>query len=138
MAQESQLIKVDIRLYKKDEVPYEDFIKWATEVYPTKAIPLMKKHGLVKWTTTAFPPHFREPFRHALKEEMGRPEWVVPDHDLVMSYWVRSLDSLQALTTSREWDELEVDAQKITNVQIGQFAVGHEIVQFQDNWAGGA
>jgi hypothetical protein len=44
------MLKVDVGLYKKDDVSHEDFIKWATEVYAPKAVPVMKKHGLVKWT----------------------------------------------------------------------------------------
>lgn len=64
---------------------------------------------------------------------MGRPEWTVPDCDLVMTYWLRSLDDMTALTKSPEWAELEVEAEKITNIALGQFVVGHEIVQFENN-----
>lgn len=66
---------------------------------------------------------------------MGRPQWVVPDYDLVMTYYLRSLDDMTKLTTSAGWAELEVGAEKIANVSIGQLVIGHEVVQFEDNWA---
>lgn len=49
MASPSTLIKFDVCLYKKDEVSYEDFVEWATKVYPIKAKPLIQKY-VVKWT----------------------------------------------------------------------------------------
>lgn len=38
--QESQLIKLQVCLYKHDDTSYEDFTKYATEEYPMRAIPL--------------------------------------------------------------------------------------------------
>ncbi|RYP79502.1 hypothetical protein DL770_006641 [Monosporascus sp. CRB-9-2] len=35
------------------------------------------------------PPQFREPQREAAKQK-ERHEWTVSDHDVVMSYWLRS------------------------------------------------
>ena len=49
MASPSPLIKFDVCLYKKDEISYEDFVEWATKVYPVKAKPLIQKY-VVKWT----------------------------------------------------------------------------------------
>ncbi|KAK7754483.1 hypothetical protein SLS62_003503 [Diatrype stigma] len=112
---QDQLIKFDVCLYKKDNISYDEFIKYATEVYPPKAVPLMKKHGIVQWAAN----------------EMGRPEWTVPDYDIVMSYWLRSVDDLRALTTDPEWDELEKEAQEITNMTIGHFVIGHQTIHLQ-------
>ncbi|KAJ0116111.1 hypothetical protein J7T55_005057 [Diaporthe amygdali] len=91
MASPSPLIKFDVCLYKKDEVSYEDFVEWATKVYPVKAKPLIQK----------------EPLRHALKTDMGRPGWTIPDYDMVTTYWLHSLDDLRLLTTDPLWAELE-------------------------------
>lgn len=54
MASLSPLIKFDVCLYKKDEVSYEDFVEWATKVYPVKAKPLIQKYA-VKWTQASNP-----------------------------------------------------------------------------------
>lgn len=50
MASPNQLIKFQICIHKKDGIPQKDFVKWCTEDYPPRAIPLMKKHNMVKWT----------------------------------------------------------------------------------------
>lgn len=54
MASLSPLIKFDVCLYKKDEVSYDDFVEWATKVYPVKAKPLIQKY-VVKWTQASHP-----------------------------------------------------------------------------------
>ncbi|GAB1313476.1 hypothetical protein MFIFM68171_03686 [Madurella fahalii] len=126
--QTPQLLKFDVCIYRKDGIPYEDFVKWATVEYPPKAVPVMKRHGIVRWTQTITPPHLREPYRHVLKNDLGRPEWTVPDYDLVLSYWLRSPDDMRSLTQDPEWIELEKDAQSRANFSIGHFVVGHEIV----------
>ncbi|KAI1390157.1 uncharacterized protein F4822DRAFT_225776 [Hypoxylon trugodes] len=134
MATGSDLIKFDVCLYKKDDVSYEDFIGWATGPYAEQVIPLMKKHGLVKWVQTVVPPQFREPLRQMLKGEMNRPGWTVPDYDLVHTYYLRSHDDLKALTLEPKWHELEEEASKLSNVSIGHFVNGFEIVQFENNY----
>ncbi|KUI66623.1 hypothetical protein VM1G_02542 [Cytospora mali] len=79
---------------------------------------------------------FREPLHHALKTAMDRPDWTIPDYDLVTTYWLHSLDDMQNLTMDPEWAELEKEAAAISNMSIGQFVVGHEKVQFEGNKAG--
>uniref|UniRef100_A0A8H7N6V2 EthD domain-containing protein n=1 Tax=Bionectria ochroleuca TaxID=29856 RepID=A0A8H7N6V2_BIOOC len=153
MASPNQLIKFQICIHKKDGIPQEDFVKWCTEDYPPRAIPLMKKHNMVKWTEvsslsdidafnniqppterlhflltkTIISPEAVEGLRHTLKNEMNRPKWTVPEYSIIMSYWLRSMDDLTALTTDPEWFELEKDAQKISNPEFGHIAIGHEI-----------
>lgn len=51
-----QLLKFDICVYKKEDIPFEDFVKWATVEYPPKAVPLMKKYGIVKFTQVGLTP----------------------------------------------------------------------------------
>ncbi|XXH03875.1 hypothetical protein Hte_010283 [Hypoxylon texense] len=130
MATASPLTKFDVCIYKSDGISEEEFFNWATKVYPVKASPLIKKHGIVKWTQ---PTGFKGPMRHALKNDMGRPDWSVPDYDLVITYWLRSLDDMRALTMDPEWAELEKDAATKSNMSIGHFVVGHEVVHFEGN-----
>lgn len=51
MANSPELIKFQVCLHKKDDISFDDFIEWSTNVYPTKAKALMQRHGLVKWTS---------------------------------------------------------------------------------------
>lgn len=63
MANSFDHIKFQVCWYKKDVISYDDFIEWATGVYPIYAKPLMQRHGLVKWTSVSvdvpylFPKH---------------------------------------------------------------------------------
>lgn len=50
MASNDNLIRFEVCIYKKDGVPYEEFIEWVTKAYPPQVIPLMKKHGITRWT----------------------------------------------------------------------------------------
>lgn len=54
MASLSPLIKFDVCMYRKDEISYDDFVEWATKVYPVKAKPLIQKYA-VKWTQASHP-----------------------------------------------------------------------------------
>jgi len=47
--QPPQLVKLDVCLYKKPDIAFDDFVKWVTKDYPPRAIPIMKKHGIVQW-----------------------------------------------------------------------------------------
>ncbi|CAP60211.1 uncharacterized protein PODANS_1_5240 [Podospora anserina S mat+] len=126
----TQLIKFSVYLYKKEDIDYDEFLNWVTKEYPSKAAPIMKRHGIVQWTQTVTPPHFRTPFRAAL-QHMGRDKWTVPDYDVVMSYWIPTPDTMQALTQDPEWIELETkEAMPRANMTVGHFEIGHEIVQF--------
>lgn len=49
-AEMSPLIKFDVCVFKNSNVTEEEFFDWATKQYPVKAAPLLKKHGIVKWT----------------------------------------------------------------------------------------
>ncbi|KAI5924940.1 hypothetical protein F4810DRAFT_103316 [Camillea tinctor] len=132
MATPSELIKLDVCLYKKDDVSYEDFIEWITKTYAQEVIPIMKKHGMAKWVQTVNPPHFREPFRQQL-EDMKRPLWTVPDYDIVHTYYIRGHDVLNGLRGDPKWVELEEEALKFCNMSIGHIVIGHEIVHFENN-----
>lgn len=66
----------------------------------------------------------------------GRSEWSVPDYDLTITYWLPSLDAMKSLTSDPEWAELEQEALTKTNMTIGHFVIGHEIVHFENNVVG--
>lgn len=59
---------------------------------------------------------------------MNRPNWTVPDYDIVMSYWLQDLSTMQTLAADPEWHALEEEAQKWANMDVGHFVIGHEIV----------
>lgn len=59
---------------------------------------------------------------------MNRPNWTVPDYDIVMSYWLRDLTDMRGLTADPEWHAVEEEAQKWANMADGHFVIGYEIV----------
>lgn len=87
---------------------------------------------------TVNPAHFRGPLRHALKTDMGRPGWIIPDYDFVTTYWLHSLDDLRLMTTDPAWAELEEGALARTNMSVGHFVIGHEVVHFENRPTAGA
>lgn len=64
---------------------------------------------------------------------MAKPDWSVPDYDMVTSYWLRKGEDLTALMADPEWAELEVGAAAISNLSVGHIVLGHEIVHFENN-----
>ncbi|KAK3997953.1 hypothetical protein QBC44DRAFT_346713 [Cladorrhinum sp. PSN332] len=124
------LVKLDVCLYKKDDISHDDFIKWLREDYNAKALPILQEHGVVKWAQTATPPCFREPFRQALVNQMERPLWTVPDYDIVISYWLNNLEDMQGVTQDPRWIELEKEASERANLTLGHFVIGHQTVLF--------
>ncbi|KAK4221599.1 hypothetical protein QBC38DRAFT_461320 [Podospora fimiseda] len=122
-----QLIKFSVCLYKKPSVDSDEFATWLTKTYAGKAMPIIKKHGIVQWAQTIAPPHFRPPFREALIH-MNRPNWTVPDYDVVQSYWLKDITDMQRLTTDPEWLKLEEEAQFWADMDLGHFVVGHEFI----------
>ncbi|KAH9885053.1 hypothetical protein F4778DRAFT_787455 [Xylariomycetidae sp. FL2044] len=127
MAEQQELFKVEVCIYKKDEVSYEDLIQFATKDYPPRAMPLMEKYGVVKFISSVKPPQFREPFRKTL-QDFQRPEWTVPEYDLVQTFYLRSLDDMGPLMADPKWHKLEEEAQKLSNMRIGHIVVGHDVV----------
>ncbi|KAK4225462.1 hypothetical protein QBC38DRAFT_483072 [Podospora fimiseda] len=127
----TQLIKFNVCLYKKDDISHDDFVKWIKEDWTKKALPVLKEYGIVKFTLTTTPPCFREPFRQALVGPMGRPQWTVPDYDIVISYWLKSVEDLEKATKDPRWIELEEkEVLEKTNMALGHFVIGHESVVF--------
>lgn len=76
-----------------------------------------------------YPPEQREQQREAAKQ-MGRDNWTIPDYDVAMSYWIRSMDDLGAMVMSPEWNELEAESLPKVRIEIGHFLVGQQIVHF--------
>lgn len=74
----------------------------------------------------------REHQREVLRQ-LVRPDWTVPDYDMIMSYWLRSMDDMMALVSCPEWPEIEKEALALSNTRIGHLVAGHEIVQFENN-----
>ncbi|KAK0709415.1 hypothetical protein B0T26DRAFT_754627 [Lasiosphaeria miniovina] len=100
------LFKFTVFIYKKDCVPYDKFVKWATEDYPRKPVPCLPN---------------------------GPAQVDRLDYDIAMTYYVDSLDKVKAMTTSLEWAELKTGYAANGNVDIGHFVVVHEKILFKDN-----
>jgi hypothetical protein len=60
---------------------------------------------------------------------MNRPDWTVLEYDLVTTYYLRSLDDMQALTVDPQWVEQKKEAYVKSNMSSEQFVAGYEVVQ---------
>ncbi|KAK4159050.1 hypothetical protein QBC43DRAFT_304971 [Cladorrhinum sp. PSN259] len=132
------LVKLDVCLYKKEDVSHDDFMKWMQEEYNPRAVPIIKAHGVVQYSQTATPPCFREPFRNALVNQLNRPKWTVPDYDIVITYWLHDLDLMEGLRNDPKWVELEEEALKWANMTLGHVVIGRENILFAAEGTGEA
>ncbi|KAK3384176.1 hypothetical protein B0T24DRAFT_588769 [Lasiosphaeria ovina] len=52
--------KFTVFIYKKDGVPYDKFVKWATEGNPKEAVPVFAKYGMAQVTQIRTIPEWAE------------------------------------------------------------------------------
>ncbi|KAH9890827.1 hypothetical protein F4778DRAFT_752381 [Xylariomycetidae sp. FL2044] len=127
----TQLLKVEACHYKLDSVSDEDFQKYVEEEVTPKWVSLLKKHNIVRYTSTLTPSTFPAQFRAHL--EKTRPGWTMGEFNLTLTYYVDSFDDMLALTgdpsyraTSDALEEGYIDATR------GQVKIGWETTYMED------
>ncbi|KAF3764074.1 hypothetical protein M406DRAFT_243809, partial [Cryphonectria parasitica EP155] len=80
------IFKFDLCIYKIDYISSAEFTKYVTETYPSKATSVVRRNGILQYGHTAsIPPATRD----FIKNQLQQSEWIVPDYDAVVSYWIR-------------------------------------------------
>lgn len=88
-----------------------------------KAAALIKKHGIVKWSQVYLIPATK--FKVTIIDALTMVQTIQP---------VQFREPLRhALTMDPEWAELEKEACTKSNLSIGHFVVGHEILHFEND-----
>ncbi|KAI1387157.1 uncharacterized protein F4822DRAFT_405627 [Hypoxylon trugodes] len=106
---DQKVFKYTLEHYRKEGVSEEAFVKWFREEHLPYGVPLMKKHGITKYAAHYRSPPLADAF-HAILGQI-RPTWEISKADLVLEYWMPSLDCLKNLVTDPEWNEMAADGE---------------------------
>ncbi|GKT64019.1 hypothetical protein ColTof4_04433 [Colletotrichum tofieldiae] len=94
-------IKYAVEHHRKDGVSEEEFMHWFTNRFLPRAVPIMKKHNILKYAVQKTDPKVGAAFQAEV--DQVRPGWKVNDCDLVLEYWVNDLESMKNLVSDPEW-----------------------------------
>ncbi|KAI8959808.1 hypothetical protein F5Y11DRAFT_331861 [Daldinia sp. FL1419] len=123
----SGLIKYTVEHYKKAGVSDADFANWFKDVQVANGLPLLKKHGIVKYAI-----HFRDAqLSAAFRAELDkvRPEWDVSDADITIEYYLPDIYLIQNLLADPEWQSKAAkDQENFVDLSRSTIHIGYETV----------
>ena len=99
------LLKFSVQFNRKEGITEEAFTTYMNTVQMPRAAPVIKKHGIVKYSLFLSPSPMRAAFGDELVNQLDKPTWKMTGFDAMTSYWVRSPDDLRALLADPEWEE---------------------------------
>ncbi|KAK4449718.1 hypothetical protein QBC34DRAFT_463111 [Podospora aff. communis PSN243] len=99
------LLKFSVQFNRKEGITEEAFTTYMNTVQMPRAAPVIKKHGIVKYSLFLCPSPMRAAFGDELVNQLDKPTWKMTEFDAMTSYWVRSPDDLRALLADPEWEE---------------------------------
>ncbi|KAI1413197.1 hypothetical protein F5Y13DRAFT_161772 [Hypoxylon sp. FL1857] len=91
------LLKIEAFHYKLDSVSDEAFEKYVHEVLTPKWIALVKRHNVVRYTSTIAPSTFAKEFGPVV--EQTRPGWQMNEAHLTITYYVRNFEEMKAIVS---------------------------------------
>ncbi|GFF75231.1 hypothetical protein IFM53868_01529 [Aspergillus udagawae] len=94
-------IKYTAALHRKDGVSEEAFMHWFTNQFLPRAVPIMKKHNILKYAVQKTDPKISSTFQAEVHQVP--PGWKVNDCDLLLEYWVYDLEDIKDLASDPEW-----------------------------------
>ncbi|KAI0895719.1 hypothetical protein F4806DRAFT_502670 [Annulohypoxylon nitens] len=98
-----KLIKYTAEHHRKEGISPEAFLKWFREEHLPNGLPILKKYGITRYAVHTRLPNECTAFRVDL--EKVKPSWIISDADLVIEYWLPSMDVLKDLNADTEWNE---------------------------------
>ncbi|KAK6949358.1 hypothetical protein Daesc_009433 [Daldinia eschscholtzii] len=127
----SKLIKYTVEHYKKAGVSDADFVKWFNDVQVANGLPLIKKHGIVKYAV-----HFRDAqLSTAFRAELDkvRPEWEVSGADLTIEYYLPDIYLIQNLLADPEWESKAAkDQANFVDLSKSTIHIGYETIYLEN------
>ncbi|KAI0142980.1 hypothetical protein GGR57DRAFT_508447 [Xylariaceae sp. FL1272] len=128
---DTQLLKIEAYHYKLDSVSDKDFQTFVRDELTPKWVALVKKHKVVRYTSTITPSSFAEQFRPQL--EKTRPGWTMLEPNLTLTYYVRNFEDMLQLVGDPEYQVrgLEVEVGWIDSSR-GHLKVGWETTFVED------
>ncbi|KAH6968157.1 hypothetical protein FAVG1_11695 [Fusarium avenaceum] len=125
------VLKVSALHYKDASKTDEEFEKHINENINPAWMQLVKRHEVMKYSVTFCPCEVSEALAKTV--ERVRPGWTVIDSHAVLSYWVRDMKHMLALTSDPEYQEIgrTSEAGWIDSSR-GEIMVGYEKVYIEN------
>ncbi|KAM0339116.1 hypothetical protein ACHAPU_011069 [Fusarium lateritium] len=125
------VLKVAALHYKDASKTDEEFERHIHENINPAWVKLVKRHEVFKYTVTFCPCEVSESLAKTV--ERVRPGWTVIDSHAVLTYWVRDMKHMLALTGDPDYQELgrTTEAGWIDSSR-GEIMVGYEKVYVED------
>ncbi|KAI1808967.1 hypothetical protein F4811DRAFT_499648 [Daldinia bambusicola] len=95
------LLKIEAYHYKLESVTDEDFEKYVREVLTPKWVGLIKRHNVVRYTSTITPSSSAAEFGSIVASV--RPGWTLIEAHLTFTYYVRSFDEFKGIIADPDY-----------------------------------
>ncbi|KAI0837653.1 hypothetical protein F5Y06DRAFT_71002 [Hypoxylon sp. FL0890] len=105
-----QIIKVYNGALPKVRHLRRSLLKWFREVHIPNGVPLMKKHGIIKYAVHTRLPEVAAASEADLKKAIS--SWENSQADLVLEYWLPEMEYLRNLVADPDWTEKTVKGQE--------------------------
>ncbi|KAI1120563.1 hypothetical protein F5Y10DRAFT_123432 [Nemania abortiva] len=126
-----QLLKVEAFHYKLDSVSDEAFQKFVQDELTPTWVALVKKHKVVRYTSTITPSTFAARFRPQL--EKTRPGWIMNEAHLTLTYYVRNFEDMLELISDPEYQARGRDVEiGWIDTSRGQIKIGWETTYLEN------
>ncbi|OTA97041.1 hypothetical protein M434DRAFT_392221 [Hypoxylon sp. CO27-5] len=125
------ILKVEAFHYKLDSVSDEAFEKYVHQVLTPKWVALVKRHNVLRYTSTITPSTFSKEFGPVL--EQTRPGWQMNEAHLTITYYVRNIDEMKAIVADPEYESRGRDTEVgWIDTSKGQVKIGWETTYLED------
>ncbi|KAJ4422406.1 hypothetical protein N0V82_002962 [Gnomoniopsis sp. IMI 355080] len=126
------VLKVSALHYKDPSKIDDEFEKHVTENINPAWLKLVKRHEVIKYSITFCPSTVSEAL--AATVDKVRPGWTVISSHAVLTYWVRDIQHMMALTNDPEYQDVGRDSEAgWIDSNRGEIMVGYEKVYIDNN-----
>ncbi|KAM3086804.1 hypothetical protein ACMFMG_000925 [Clarireedia jacksonii] len=99
----SQPIKLTLTHYRLPQHTHEEFMNWIVSVHFPAAMPVFKKHGVLRYALFTTPSSLNVPLAQTIQK--SRPTWNFADYDCVIEYTLPSVQSIGNIMSDPDWEE---------------------------------
>ncbi|KAB8276137.1 hypothetical protein BDV30DRAFT_235974 [Aspergillus minisclerotigenes] len=114
-----------------DNISEKDFHEYGTRQHAPKAARIRERHGAIKVTQVYTPSITRKLITDKIPWAV-RPGWSIDDHDVSISVYVPSPETLQAIVTDPEFQSLIAGEDEILDQTRAHVTAGWEEVFIED------
>ncbi|KAK1950799.1 hypothetical protein LY78DRAFT_594799 [Colletotrichum sublineola] len=98
-----RVIKYSVEHHRRDGVSHEDLMHWFTTQFLPQAVPIMKKHNILKYAVVKADLKLGAVFQAEL--DQVPPGGKLNDCDIALEYWVDDLETMKSLVSDPKWTQ---------------------------------